>query len=290
MKNTVKIHTQQMIPAALLEEYPGNSQKQNRHVQKEIKESIKLNGFDETLLVCPRPDGDGYYIVSGNHRYRAGKSLGMAEFPCVVRDDWDGVEQRIQLFRRNYVRGDIDKKTFSSEVDRLITEEAISMDVLRERMGFETPDDFTEYYQQEKDREQKIADAVTGGGSAGGSSTVRMIDDLGVVLSKILELYGDTAPYSFLIFPMSNKNHLYVAATPALKRVLEEVCTSCVEQQIDLNIALGGLLTIGQHHSNFKTSTPDIEKVVRAGSEVGSADIQPVTDINLNYSEDDEEF
>lgn len=282
-KKSIVVHQSQMISSSLLEEHPKNSNKQNRHIQKEIKTSIKDNGFDEALIVCPKPAGEGYWIVSGNHRYRAGKALGMQEFPCVVREDWDSVEQQIQLVRRNYIRGKIDKATFTENVNTLSQDAAIGLDVIRERMGFEDPDSFAEYFQKEKEQDAKIAEAITSGGARGGGTTnVRMIDDLGLVLSTIFERFGDTVPYSFIIFPAGNKTHMYIQCTPALKRILDAVALGCTQQQLDMNIALGGLLAIGMDQSSFKTSTPDLDTVVNKGSELGDAEF------TLPKIEDDE--
>lgn len=279
-KAKVVVHQAQMIDVMMLDEHPDNSNKQNRHMHKELKASIKENGFDESLLVCPKPDGDpGYYIVSGNHRYRAGKALKMTEFPCVVRNDWDTVEQQIQLVRRNYVRGKTDKDAFTAAVNKLSSEAAIGLDIIQERMGFEDADMFSEYYQKEKARDEKIADAITGGGAGGGASQVKMIDDLGLVLSTIFERFGDSAPYSYIVFPAGGKNHMYVQCTPALKRVLETVAKGCVQQSLDMNIVLGGLLAIGMDNSNFKTESPENDTIVNRGSEVGSADLE-LPDVN----------
>jgi hypothetical protein len=268
----IKIHTVVILDAEELSEHPDNSNKQNRHVHKELKESITANGFDENLLVCPKPDGAGYYVISGNHRLKAGKSLGMTKFPCVIREDWDSIEQQIQLIRRNYVRGDIDSAAFTKAVNALASEAALDMAIVQERLGFEDADMFAEYYEKEKEQSERVADAIMSGGIGGGASKVKMIDDLGLVLSTIFEKYGDTAPHSFIIFPAGGKAHMYVQCTPALKRILETVAQGCVQQQLDMNIALGGLLAIGMDQSSFKTK-PDQEKIVREGSDVGSPDL-----------------
>ncbi len=274
-KKQIKVYQSEMIDAILLSEHPNNSNRQNRHVKKELKESILEHGFDETLIVCPRTDGEpGFWIVSGNHRYRAGKGLGMTQFPCVKREDWDSVEQQIQLVRRNYVRGEINKTAFTEAINKLAVEAAIGLDVIQERLGFEDPDMFAEYYQQEKDKEAIIAEAITSGGGGGGASSVKMIDDLGLVLSTIFERFGDTAPFSYLIFPAGNKVHMYVQCTPALKRIIEAVAQGCVQNQIDMNIALGGLLAIGMQNSSFKSGEPDKDRIVDCGTEVGEADLE----------------
>jgi len=184
-----------------------------------------------------------------------------------IRNDWDKVEQQIQLVRRNYVRGKLDKTSFTQAINSLAEEQALGLDSIYERMGFEDADMFAEFYQKEKATERKVAHGAVS------APQVKMIDDLGLVLSSIFERFGDTVPQSFIIFPVGNKNHLYVQCTPALKRTIEAVAQQCVAQGLDMNIALGGLLAIGMDGSNFKKTKPDIEKVVKRGSEVGDKDL-----------------
>jgi len=250
----VAVHLPEMIEKELLEEHPRNSNKQSKHMYTELRESIRENGFDETITVVPRDDGnDGYWIVAGNHRYRAGSAEGMDEFPCVVRGDWDDVQQQIELVRRNYVRGKIDKDAFTLAVNTLAAEEEMSVDEIREAMGFADTDVFMEYYREENERlEQEAREAVAeynAGSSAAGA--INMIDDLGLVLSTIFEEHGDTVPYSFLIFPAGGRNHCFVAATPTLVRTISSVTEYCVANHLDINVMLGGLLAIGLDQSKM---------------------------------------
>ncbi|MHA2068573.1 MAG: ParB/RepB/Spo0J family partition protein, partial [Candidatus Thorarchaeota archaeon] len=153
-----------MIHKDLLHEHPRNSNKQNRHTFSELRESIRENGFDESLLVTPRDDGDGYWIISGNHRCRAGIAEGMEEFPCVIRADWNDVDEQIQLVRRNYVRGSLDKDAFTVAVNMIAEENALTVDDVREAMGFQDSEVFLQFYRQEheinKEVERKRSDSA----------------------------------------------------------------------------------------------------------------------------------
>jgi hypothetical protein len=264
-KNKVAVHLPVMISRELLEEHPRNSNKQSRHMFKELRESIRENGFDETVTVVPRDDGnDGYWIVAGNHRYRAGSEEGMDEFPCVVRGDWDEVQQQIELVRRNYVRGAIDKDAFTIAVNALSAEQEISVDEIRESMGFSDVDTFMAFYKEENERLEQVArDAAEERQSS--APAINMVDDLGLVLSTIFEEHGDTVPYSFLVFPAGGRNHMFVAATPALVRSLTTVAEYCIGNHLDINVVLGGLLTIGIDASNM-IPEGETEEVIEKGS------------------------
>lgn len=266
MSNAPKIHTAELIHKEQLSEHPRNSNKQDKHMFKELRKSIREQGFDETLLVVPRDDGEeGYWIVAGNHRYRAGKAEGMKEFPCVVRDDWDDTAQQIELVRRNYVRGDIDKDMFTMSVNALAADQGVSIHDIQEAMGFQDDEKFLEYYKQENERMEKQARDMAAAASSTSAPAIKMIDDLGLVLSKIFEEHGDTVPYSFIVFPAGGRDHLFVAATPALVKNLTTVAEYCIANHLDINVLLGGLLTMGLDQSNL-LGGGDKDKVVEAGS------------------------
>jgi hypothetical protein len=255
-----------MIPKELLHEHPRNSNKQNRHTFKELRESIRENGFDETLLTVPRETDDGYWIISGNHRFRAGVAEGLEEFPCIVRDDWDEIQEQVELIRRNYVRGNLDKDAFTVAVNVIAEEHAIPLDEIREAMGFPDAEVFLEYYKQEDEINKKVERQ-----RSENAPKVKMVDDLGLVLSGIFEEYGDTVDQSFIIFPAGGRKHMYIAATPALKRVLESIAEKCIAEHLDINLVLGGLLVIGMENSQFKGPDVNAERIVDAGTEDGDA-------------------
>lgn len=269
----MKVHLPKLVPVALLAEHPNNSNVQSKHVFRELKESIMTGGFDEPLIIVPRNNGEqGYYVVSGNHRFRAGKEVGYDQLPCIVREDWDSIESEIQLVRRNYVRGQIDRVAFTESVNRLSSEQSLAMDVIMERMGFEDADAFSEFYKQEKQREKRTAGAVAAS-TVQATQQVKMIDDIGIVLSAIFEKYGNTVPNSFMIFPAGGKNHIFVQITPALKKSLDAITTKCVADGLDINTVLGGLLQIAIHQTAFFKVGNKVEDVVRSGSVEGDANV-----------------
>lgn len=268
---TVTVHTPEMISKDELFIHPDNSNEQDKHVFAETRKSIRENGFDENMLVVPRKEeGFGYWIVSGNHRFKAGCAEGMEEFPCVVHSDWDEAKEQIELVRRNLIRGNINKDKFTVAVDTLAESRSMAVDDIRSEMGFEDSDKFLEYYKQQSERE--VQQEQERQRSENGPK-VKMIDDLGMVLSSIFENYGDTVDKSFIIFPASGRRHMYVAATPALRRLLTEVAERCIADNMDINMVLGGLLAIGLENSQFRKD-PDVEHIIEKGTEEGSDDFE----------------
>lgn len=266
MTEPVQVHLAQMVSKEELFEHPRNSNKQSKMTFSELRKSIRENGFDETLTIVPRDEGVGYYIVSGNHRFRAGVAEGMDEFPCVIRNDWTGLQEQVELVRRNYVRGDIDRDAFTAAVDALSMEQGLNADEVRQLMGFEDIDTFLKFYKQEQEREEeKIREVTESEKTTAGA--VKMIDDLGLVLSAIFEKHGDTVPYSYIIFPAGGKNHLFVAATPAVISTMQEIAEYSVSNHMDINLVLGGVLALGVHHSALRSGEPKRDEIKKAGSQ-----------------------
>lgn len=266
-KKKPKIHAAELLPLAMLYQHPRNPQKQDKHTFNELRESIRKNGFDESLIVVPRTDDElGYWIISGNHRAMAAKAEGLVEVPCVVRNDWDAVQAEVEVIRRNYVRGEMDRGAFTELVNYLAEEHDIEMSLIMEMMGFQDMEDFAALYASATQAETDTIKEVTQK-----SQEVAMIDNLSMILSSIFEKYGSTVPNSFLVFPMSGKKHMYVEITPALKNTLEVIATQCVKEGTNINITLGGLLSIGIKNSNFLESVS--EEVIAEGSVEGNADL-----------------
>jgi hypothetical protein len=269
-----KVLEVQSISDRELFDHPNNTNKQDKHTHQALMENITKHGFDEPLLVVPRTDGPGYYIVSGNHRRKAGRALGMTDFPAIVHNEWDEIEARLQLVRRNYSRGKIDQDLFTQEVNALKREHALPMDIIMDQMGFKDHLDFAELYKaEEAKKEQKMNTALSNEGQKQ-MAQIKMVSDIGVIVSQLFEKYGQSVPQSFMIFPVGGKNMAYIAVNAALKKSIDVISTHCVAKGLDINIAIAGLLQIGLQHSSFlKGSAEAKEKVIQEGSITGDTDL-----------------
>lgn len=73
------------IPDDKLVDYPKNGEDISH--TEDIELSIAEQGFTDPMEVTPYGQPDGYYmILSGHRRRRAGRNMGMTEFPCIVKD------------------------------------------------------------------------------------------------------------------------------------------------------------------------------------------------------------
>lgn len=62
---------------------------QDDEAMAEIVESISQRGILSPLIARPRPDGDGYEIISGHRRQYAAKKAGLDTVPVIVRNMTD---------------------------------------------------------------------------------------------------------------------------------------------------------------------------------------------------------
>ncbi len=255
----LKVLPSQMISVDLLEYDTKNTNKQSRSVFKALVENIRLEGFDEPLVVIPHPQMAGrYLIIAGNHRCKAAKTLGYTELPCIVREDWNEATAYLQAVRRNTSRGALDKAAFTVLVDELQSTSEMSMSDIQEGMGITDVDVFADMYVAEQaiaEQHQVHEERVTNNNA----KKVKLIEDLEMVLTHIFEEYGNTVPSSFIVFPSGGRKHLFVQANNSLKNVLTKVAAKTHEKGMDLNTVLSGLITIGLYNSDFLGNTNKVE-------------------------------
>ena len=274
-KKDIKIWDSTLIHKDKLVKDPKNTNKQSRATFKALQENIKENGFDEPLIVVPNEDGETFTIFSGNHRFPAGLALGMVEFPCIVRDDWDQAKAYMQSVRRNYARGSVDKNAFSALADTLSMEYELSQEEVMEGMGFgDDEESFAALYERMQEAEESASNTTPKPKNTNitAAAKVKLMDDLGLILSHIFENYGESVPFSFVIFPAGDKQHMFVQSTNALKKVLQQIGAACVEKQIDINTALAGILTIGVNQTEFLKAKPDVTARIKAVVEEATDD------------------
>ena len=111
----VKLPT--LIPVDQLFEHEANPNVQESLVFGNLLSEIAEDGFEEAIAVV-KSDSGGYTVVSGNHRLRAAKELGIQELPCFIHD-WNEETIKIKLVRRNMLRGELDSSKFTKLVDSI---------------------------------------------------------------------------------------------------------------------------------------------------------------------------
>jgi len=99
---------------------PWNVNEMDEFMFRKELESIRQFGFVDPLLVRPHPwEKDAYQIVDGEHRWRAGKELGMLVFPVNVIDVDDETAQQLSIVL-NETKGRPNEAKLSSLVRSLV--------------------------------------------------------------------------------------------------------------------------------------------------------------------------
>jgi hypothetical protein len=109
----------------------ANNPRKNDEAVKYVAESIKQFGFKVPIVI----DANGV-IVAGHTRYKAARSLGLTEVPCIVADDLS--DEQVQAFRLadNKVAelAEWDEELLKVELDDIL-------DIDMEAFGFALTDD-----------------------------------------------------------------------------------------------------------------------------------------------------
>ena len=85
--------------------------------------------------IVVRREGDGYELVAGERRLRAGRLAGLATIPAVIRET-DDTESLREALIENLHRDDLAPLEMAAAFQELLEELEVSQDTLAERLGF----------------------------------------------------------------------------------------------------------------------------------------------------------
>lgn len=204
------------IPVGMLHDNPDNPNIEDERTFDILCEKIRTDGFDEPVHVVPRPAG-GYEIVSGHHRTKAARQLGLPAVPCVIKTGWDEDKRDVELVARNNVRGQLNAERFSHLVRKIAKRNTLPPEVMRAQMGFTKKDAFDKLYRQAESmmttpaQKKRLAEA---------KETITSIDDLSSVLNTIFKDNGSELDHGFMVFSFGGKHHYYIQIDKEMDRLL----------------------------------------------------------------------
>src|SRR5205085_2500380 len=100
----------------------------------ELADSIKAHGIIVPLVVRPRPEGGGYFLIAGERRWRAAQRAGLHEVPVVVQDVEEG-EALERALVENLQRADLGPLEEAAAYQRLVDEFGLTQDAIAQRIG-----------------------------------------------------------------------------------------------------------------------------------------------------------
>src|SRR5688572_22843319 len=126
----------ELIDLDLIDFDPDNPNAQDVGVFNEVVESMRNHGFLENAVIRPI-EGGRFMCVSGEHRLKAARVVGMRQAPCLVKD-YEEQDAKIDLVRMNSLRGKIDPERFTSLYNKL--RRTMSPEDIKRKMGFASRD------------------------------------------------------------------------------------------------------------------------------------------------------
>lgn len=77
-------------------------------------------GFTIPILVREHPEGNGYQIIDGEHRWKASKDVGLKEIPCIVMPNVSDTLLKFLMIESNAIHGttsDADQKAVLQDIE-----------------------------------------------------------------------------------------------------------------------------------------------------------------------------
>ena len=101
---------------------------------KELAESIRENGIIQPLIISPAEIPGEYYLVAGERRLLAAKTLGFESVPVIIRDVSD-IQQLELALVENVQREDLSPLETAEAYRQLADDFSLSHDVIAKKVG-----------------------------------------------------------------------------------------------------------------------------------------------------------
>ena len=228
-----------MIPIAELYPNDWNPQVMSQEEFNALVQEIEQDGFDEPIIVCPKEKG-GWTIIAGQHRHEACKVLGFKMIPCVVKTDWDMQVQKIKTVRRNLLRGSIDSARFTKLVNDLHEQYDLSLNQIRDLMGFTNEKEFFEQYKTEEAvKDEAITDLKNQS-----RQEMNAVQNLSFILNDLISQYGDTIPNGYVYFFYGTQWILSVSCDKVLEKRLTAMMEALQKDEVKIQEVLADAIDI----------------------------------------------
>lgn len=219
------------IPLDLIVLSDENPNEQDDTTFDQLVEGIAKEGVDEPVLVVPIRKGKDkgkYLMASGEHRYKAAKLKGLKTIPGIIKSEWDDDQRKIELVRRNTLKGNLNPEKFTQLFNDL--SKKYDKALLQTMMGFTKRDAFDKVYKEVSkslppEQKKKLEEA---------RENITSVDDLSSVLNTIFKEHGSELDYGFLVFSFGGKNHHYIKCDTKLDKMLKSVEAECSQHGINI--------------------------------------------------------
>lgn len=204
------------VPLAQLTGHNSNPNEQDEATFDQLVEGIRKDGFDEPVIVVPNEAAPGtYIIVSGHHRRKAADVIGLKSVPCIIKKGWSEDKAKIELVRRNMLRGNLNPERFTALWVEL-KQKGYDDSILKAQMGFTREDAFKKVYKAigknlTPAQKKKLDEA---------KESITSVDGLSSVLNNIFKDHGSDLQHGFVVFSFAGKQHHYVECDSQLHKMM----------------------------------------------------------------------
>jgi hypothetical protein len=225
------------IPVGLLVPDVDNPNKMTSRQFDLLVDNFTKTGFTDPVLV--RAQGDGTYkVIGGHHRLEAAKYLGFTEAPCTIIDDPEFDEEAaiFQNVRMNVIRGQMDPESFFKMYEKMSGK--YETDVLQELFGFADAKDFAKLVAKSakllpSDLQEKFKEAA---------KEIKTIDGLAQLLNEMFTKYGDSLPFSFMVFDYGGQKSVWLQVSAKTMDAFDKIGFLCRENRRSVDDVVGGIL------------------------------------------------
>jgi hypothetical protein len=231
-----QVYVSKLVPVDELEPNPWNPNQMSDREFNRLAEEISNVGFIDQIQAIPMENGK-LRIIGGEHRWRAAKSLGIAEVPVAVLSEtkWKDVDlQKFVTVRLNVIKGKLDPERMVGLYNELA--QRYGEDAMQNLMGFTDEAAF-------KKLVGGVREALESTGLSGDmlekfdemKKEVKTIDDLSAVLNHLFNEYGDTITQNFMVFTYGSKEHLYIACDAETFKQAKAIADRSMKAKVDIN-------------------------------------------------------
>lgn len=228
------VGTDRIIPVAQIFPNSWNPNEMDPNQFARLKHEIKTSGFsrDKRVLVRVKPlpedqkyeeGAEDFEIIDGEHRWRAGKELGMKEIPCVVMNIPELDEASFRTYILNNLRGNI------NEVKLAVLIQAWQKSGLAERTIYDRTGIRIHKQKQllEKLRPANLSKEVMkghGGGSHKSFAVILSIEEFEIVKRavKLTRLRGEAEAFIEIVDYYLSNGELTLDQEDKIKKLLQE--------------------------------------------------------------------
>lgn len=259
---------------------PLNPNEQTADRFNTLVSTIAEDGFDQPIVVCPITDRDRaqlnappekkYVIAKGEHRWRSMRVLGKAVIPAVVRP-WDDLTRRTRMVRDNVVKGDLNKERMTELVHSLQSQHRLDADLTASLVGFDTTREMFKHMVHEKAAKQAAEEQAHLDRT---KDSLKVLDDLSLLLNAIFTKHGHSVPYGYLAFMFGGQIHVMVEMQEELREQIELLGKVALERKVDINLLLAAMLREALPTylpAWMKPETEDVSRTVPPASDGNTA-------------------